>query len=324
MKHWIPAVVLLALGVTACGGGGDDDDDSVETDAYVWVAAEVDDALSLVGVTTHRQEDSVAVGNGPYVVEAETSTRRLFVSNLDDGEVAVVDADSREVVETISVLTPNGIGVLTARGKAYVASQADDEVEVVDLGSLTVSDTLTGFVEPFAIEVDEALGRVFVVNDAPTGNGSVTILDANSDTVTDTVPVGKNPGAAVYDEVTGRLFVLNAADSTVSVVDVGAASVTDTISVPLGPVSAVIDTATGRLLVACQVAGEIAIIDSGAVTDTISEPNFPAALAIHDRTLVVSRQNHDDVGFFDLDTLELLGTAPAGDNPKGLAVLPVN
>lgn len=69
--------------------------------------------LYIINTNTNTISGSVTVGNGAHGVTTSTDGNRIFITNLKDNTVTVVDANSLSVLKTINVGTsPNGISYL--------------------------------------------------------------------------------------------------------------------------------------------------------------------------------------------------------------------
>jgi YVTN family beta-propeller protein len=196
---------------------------------------------------------TVTVGNGPDGVAVDQATDTVYVANVNDNTVSVIDgATCNATVTTGCGQTPATVAVGVQPGVPGV-DQATDTVYVPDsnnggLGTVSVIDGRTcnatvrtgcdqsppaipvGF-SPLAAAVDQAtdtvyvptgpvgpatnLGSVYVINGS-TCNAAVTSGCGQS---APTVTVGSNPIGVVVDPVTHSVFVLNDEDSTVSVID---------------------------------------------------------------------------------------------------------
>ena len=196
---------------------------------------------------------TVTVGNGPDGIAVDQATDTVYVANVNDNTVSVIDgATCNATVTTGCGQTPATIAVGVQPGVPAV-DQATDTVYVPDsnnggLGTVSVIDGRTcnatartgcdqsppaipvGF-SPLAAAVDQATDTVYV----PTGPvgpatnlGSVYVINGSTcnATVTSgcgqsapTVTVGSNPIGVVVDPATHSVFVLDDEDSTVSVID---------------------------------------------------------------------------------------------------------
>jgi YVTN family beta-propeller protein len=196
---------------------------------------------------------TVAVGSGPDGVAVDQATDTVYVANVNDNTVSVIDGATCNATVTPGCgQTPATVATGVQPGVPAV-NQATDTVYVPDsnnggLGMVSVIDgrTCNGTVRtgcdqsppaipvgfsPFAAAVDQAtdtvyvptgpvgpatnLGSVYVINGS-TCNAEVTSGCGQS---APTVTVGSNPIGVVVDPVTHSVFVLNDEDSTVSVID---------------------------------------------------------------------------------------------------------
>jgi len=196
---------------------------------------------------------TVAVGSGPDGLAVDQATDTVYVANVNDNTVSVIDgATCNATVTTGCGQTPATVAVGVQPGVPAV-DQATDTVYVPDsnnggLGMVSVIDgrtcnatVRTGCDQgppaipvrfsPLAAAVDQATDTVYV----PTGPvgpatnlGSVYVINGstcNAEVASGcgqsapTVTVGSNPIGVVVDPITHSVFVLNDEDSTVSVID---------------------------------------------------------------------------------------------------------
>lgn len=212
----------------------------------------------------------IAVGQNPTAVAVDTQTARAFVLNTG---------------------TLDRLGNPTGPGS----------VSVLDTASGAVLGTVVVGTDPNAAAVDEARGRVFVVNGGSfdsygrqTGRGTVSVLDARTAHVLRTVTVGVAPGAVVVDQQTGHVFVLNRGTGgndrgSVSVLDARTGLLLRTVLVGVYPASAAIDMPLGRLFVANLVSNTVSVLDTRRavllLTITLGPaPGTAVALAVDART----------------------------------------
>ena len=108
--------------------------------------------LSGVGVSTHTQSvaakptvtATISVGSSPAAVEVNSSTNRIYVSNVVDKMVSVIDGATNTVISTILVGTyPYGVGVNSSTNRIYVANEGGNTVSVIDGATNTVISTIS-------------------------------------------------------------------------------------------------------------------------------------------------------------------------------------
>ncbi|MBI1835894.1 MAG: YncE family protein [Flavobacteriia bacterium] len=73
----------------------------------------VSNKLYVINTNTNLVEATITVGNGAHGVTTNSDGTKIFVTNLSDNSVSVVDANTLSVIQTLSVgVSPNGISLL--------------------------------------------------------------------------------------------------------------------------------------------------------------------------------------------------------------------
>jgi YVTN family beta-propeller protein len=207
----------------------------------VYVTNQNDDTLSVVSSSAcsgdgqggcGRAWPTVATGIFPQAVAVDEATDTVYVANLGDNTVSVI----------------NG-----ATCRASVTSGCGQTPATVPVGS-----------GPDGIAVDQATDTVYVAN---SGDNTVSVINGAtcSATVTSgcastpvTVGTGNAPVALAVDRVTDTVYVANAGDNTVSVINGATCNATVTsgclqspraIPVPPGPDAVAVDEATDTVYV---------------------------------------------------------------------------
>src|SRR3989304_251605 len=107
-------------------------------------------ALSGVGVSIHPSSaaaaptviSTISVGSKPYGVGVNSSTNRIYVTNLTGNTVSVIDGATNTVTSTISVGSdPFGVGVNSSTNRIYVGTS--NTVSVIDGTTNTVTATIS-------------------------------------------------------------------------------------------------------------------------------------------------------------------------------------
>ena len=180
----------------------------------------------------------------------DLARHRLFVAELGNGSLGVVDLDQGKLLRRIDGLAePQGVAYFPATDTVYLASGGDGSLrrfggdDLAPLGVTELGDDADN------IRVDARAGRVVVGY----GNGALALLDAASGTKTGEIALAGHPEAFQVEAGGSRVFV----------------------NVPAARQIAVVDRDAGRQVAAWKVEGK---------------GNFPMALdEVHGRLLVVDR-----------------------------------
>ena len=205
----------------------------------------------------HRTPPTISVGNFPDGVAIDEATHTVYVANVGDNTVSVINGATcnarvtwgcGQVPPTVAVgVQPAVPAVDEATDTVYVPNSnpgGPGSVSVIDGATCNASVTtgcgttpptvaLGANTFPVAAAVDQATDTVYETVYGPsTGTtttlGSVDVIDGATCNASVTsgcgqtpksVTVGSDPIGVVVDPITESVFVLNEEDSTVSVVD---------------------------------------------------------------------------------------------------------
>jgi YVTN family beta-propeller protein len=112
------------------------------------------------------------------------------VGVLRAGYVAAIDTATYEVVNTIDVLSPNGLAFSRDHGSLYVTSVFDDSVQVIDLVAGKVVRSAAVGEKPGHLALTRDGSRAYIVR--PFGE-TVSVLDTETLDIVHTIDVDKGP-----------------------------------------------------------------------------------------------------------------------------------
>jgi YVTN family beta-propeller protein len=187
-------------------------------------------------------------GGWDYLTVDENA-RKLYVSHAT--QVVVLDADSLEIVGTISGLSGvHGIALAPEFGRGFITAGQSDSVAVFDLKTLQKTAEIKVGKKPDAIVYDPATKRVFAMN----GDGeSSTAINAADNKVVGTVALGGGPEFTIADGK-GNVFVNLEDKSELLRIDAKTLQVKDRFPVApcQAPSSMAFDAANNRLFLGCR------------------------------------------------------------------------
>lgn len=145
-----------------------------------------------------------APGGGEYFdyLFADSGARRIYVSH--GTEVKVVDADSGDVVGTITGLKKcHGIAVPEGGPNGFITDGEEGKVFVFDVKTLKITSSIKTADDSDSIIYDPASGHIFAFNG---DSQSASVIDPVSSTLVKTLQLGGGPEFAAAD---GRGTVFN-------------------------------------------------------------------------------------------------------------------
>ncbi|MFB6559123.1 hypothetical protein ACFCYH_09550 [Streptomyces sp. NPDC056400] len=162
----------------------------------------------------------------------------VYVSNLNNDNVSVIDTVTNTVTATIPVGDgPQGVAATPNGTRVYVVNSVSDNVSVIDTATDAVTATLPVGDFPVGVAVTPDGTRVYVLNSVA---GTVSVIDTVTNTVTATLPVGSQPVSVAVTPDSTRAYVTNRLSDTVSVIDTVTNTVTATVPVGDFPLRAAV------------------------------------------------------------------------------------
>jgi len=142
--------------------------------------------------------------------------RRLFVAELGNDSVGVVDIDARKVVHRIARLsTPQGLGYLPSLDLLFVANGGDGSLRLYDGAHYGEAGRLDLGADADNVRIDAGVNRVLVGY----GAGALAMIDPASRRKVFDVPLPAHPESFQHDPGTHRIYVNLPAAKAIAVID---------------------------------------------------------------------------------------------------------
>jgi YVTN family beta-propeller protein len=229
-------------------GGKDDDVHFFDRSASgVWAETTTATDAGASAAISLGHTTALGLGNGPQSagVAVNQSGTKLVVANYENDSVSVVTLATKAIQELdlrpgkAATNPKSGVAggeypfwvVIKGDTTAYVSSQRDREVDVIDLGAATPAVTARIAVggQPNKMILNKDQSRLFVANGS---SDTVSIIDTSSNTVLETVQVaapasalanpkglkGANPDSLALSPDEKTLYVTDGATNAVAVV----------------------------------------------------------------------------------------------------------
>jgi YVTN family beta-propeller protein len=164
-------------------------------------------APAAVGAATLEVESKIRLGDVRGRIDHlgfDLGRQRLFVAELGNDSVGIVDVKNRRVVRTLTGLrAPQGIGYVPATDTVYVANAADGSVHLFQGAELAPIGRIALGNDADNVRVDEAANRLFVGY----GDGALAVIDTATRTKVADLPLKAHPEGFRLEHSGSRIFV---------------------------------------------------------------------------------------------------------------------
>jgi DNA-binding beta-propeller fold protein YncE len=241
--------------------------------ALTLLRAAGDAAAQPVETAPLQLEAKIQLGNVHGRIDhmaVDLKRQRLFVAELGNDTVGVVDLANRRLHQTIAGLKqPQGVGYEPSTDTIYVANAGDGSVRLLEGDQYRPAGQIELGSDADNVRVDAATSRILVGY----GSGALAVIDPSTRRRVGDIPVKGHPEGFQIDPGSGQIFV----------------------NVPDAHGIAVVDRASQKQT------GKWPIPDHGA--------NFPMALdPVHRQVLVIFRAPAE-LGVFSMTGGKLIATA---------------
>lgn len=186
--------------------------------------------------------------------------QRLFVAELGNDSIGVVDLAAHSLLKTITGLSePQGVGFEPSTDTLYVANARDGSVRLYDANEYKATGRIELGSDADNIRIDAAAKRVVVGY----GDGGLAVLDPSTRSKVQSVPLKAHPESFQIEPNSGRIFVNLPDARAVAVVD--SASGKQIANWPMdkgGNFAMTIDRDRARVLVAYRSPAELAVFST--------------------------------------------------------------
>jgi PQQ-dependent catabolism-associated beta-propeller protein len=204
-------------------------------------------------------------------------TGLIFVSLERGNQVVVLNPDLSVNKRIDTSRRPRDMHFNAAHDKLFVACGDDDSIDVIDVATLEVIDSIPTGPSPevFVFSPDET--QIYVSNEE---DSTMEIIDLASKIVIARVPTGAEPEGVINSLDGKTVFVTSEVADMVHVVDIATARVTKNIIVGTRPRRFIVTPDGAELWVSDELSSEVHVIDlaSLAVTQVLAflPPGFRA------------------------------------------------
>ncbi len=250
----------------------------------------------------HHVLQEIPVGTSP--MKMSLSGDYLFVSNLGEREISVIDTRSNEVVNTIT--TSSGVVAVEAIPEKNIVYATTFESGGVDVYDMKTGDYLKTVQLP---------------------DSEITVWHSPQDDTQVYLTLMTGGVALDYNQKNGILFVANFNSNYVATIDTKTNEVLQKIPVSPHPYALRVDQVTGKVLVANMAGNEVTFLSQKedgnyGISKTVKTGTVPWGIDIDDmehRAYVTHRGAHH-ITVLDTISERIVYTIPVGDDTQAVAV----
>ena len=201
MKNYI-IIFLFAFVITSCK------ENKKETDSTA-----VENKLT----TQDIDYPVIKVGKGPDALFLTPNKSFLYVANVEDTLISVIDTQTDKVLKNIEgIRYPWGF-VQLAESNLVAVSGYDKQVVIIDFDNHTILKEKLFKTHIGGITANRKGDLIYVI---AIDDNKVLQLDATTLNILKTFPTGKGPDGIGISENDSKLFVTNTEDGSISVIDI--------------------------------------------------------------------------------------------------------
>ncbi len=271
--------------------------------------------LSVIDPATDTVFTNIVTGGllgGAQGVAVNPVTNSIYLANVVEQTVPVVDASTDTLITTITGLgpTPRELAVNPVANMIYVGNEGNGTgttLSVINGATNAIVQNITVGRGPEGVAVNPITNRIYTANQ---GGNTVSVINGSTNTVIATVPVGSGPSELAIDTITNRLYVANSNSNTISVIDTNTNTVIDTIAVGDFPRGLSLDPVSNQVYLVNENDDTFSVINGN--TDSViytiplsSTPVYSQSFTEYDPT-----NNRVYVSNYDASTLTVIASIP--------------
>lgn len=287
----------------------------------VYTANESSNTVTVLDGDTYQVIGDIETLNyGAHDLALSRDGRQLWVTNLANGRVSVIDTESRKTIASIYTGTRAHVVALTNNNKhAWVANISDNTISIIDTTIFRILGTIPVGKGPMGIAFSRD-GKFAYVS---TQDKMVNIIDTSAHQVIKQIPVGPNPHFLTLGP-DGNIWGTNTGSNDIYVIDTTTNEIAKTIEVGPAPQQiafALKGTAGPNAYVTVTGINKVVVVDATSPTLAIREqidvgdgPNGIWANAVGTK-IYVGHTKSNNVMVVDTGTSQVLSTLPVGRKP---------
>ena len=252
--------------------------------AYLYLPDTGDTSVVVYKVETAfaiAPSNYIKVGNTPSGITSSLDGSNVYVSNIQDNTISVINTITGTVTATIPVgKSPDGLCISPNGATLYVANSKSNTLSMINTATNTILTTLNVGNNPTGICITPDGKTVYIIN---SNDNTVGVISTATNTTVAVVPVGHLPTSISISPDGTRVYTTNFSDGTISVINTAINSVIATVGVGVNPSGSCVNPTGTKVYVVNQSSNTVSIINT--VTNQILSTfntggNLPTGVSI--------------------------------------------
>ena len=213
----------------------------------------------------------INVGNGPFSAAISPNDEWLYVVNVFDHTISVVDLDTRKAVGLYYAGPGPGAIAITPNGrKLYVCNILNGTVTVLNAATGALINVIPVGNNPYETAISPDGKSVYVPN---FDLGTVSVIDTGTDAVTNTITTGGNPSSVAFSPA-GELFYVTDFSGGIGVFERASSVKVLTVAAGSGPLYCVVNPRGANQLYVVDGNPNLAIVQDDVLVATVQQPGY--------------------------------------------------
>lgn len=223
----------------------------------------------------------------PQGIVDDEEGNRIFVSNLGNNSVTVIDGNTQQITNSLALGYPiQSSGFNELNKKLYAYSPSGNAVIVVDTSKSDYAYKIISVNrQPFSLSINAKTNKVYVTNSA---DATLTVIDGNTDKIIENIQLerGSYPILNSIDEKRNKIYVAAYGSNFVYVVDLNTNKIEKTVTVGQNPIFVRYIAELDRVFVTPEGERKVVIInpENNEISQTLPIGGVPYRIFFDPRT----------------------------------------
>jgi YVTN family beta-propeller protein len=214
-------------------------------------------SVSIRKPALYNDDNYIQVSQSPFDMDFNPNTSKLYVVELNNKSIAVIDTNTDTLIRDISLGEPKfnnlpfNIAVNPNNNKIYVINPANNDSGIVSVINGKNDRILRDVSLPFPvydIAIDPSSNKTYVIG-GEKNQSYLSVIDSQSDIVLKSIPLSFTPSDIAVDSNTSNIYLTNNRDWSITMIEGKDNNKSKIIPLSIPPESIVIDSTIDRIYV---------------------------------------------------------------------------